>query len=90
MSIWAASVYLLCFLASVACALLLVRAYDRYKSRLLLWSALCFVALSIDNLLLLLDALVFTEIDLRFYSAAVTFVGLCFLLYGFIWESDRI
>ena len=90
MSVWAASVYLLCFLASVACALLLVRSHDRYKSRLLLWSALCFVALSIDNLLLLLDAVVFTEIDLRLYSAAVTFVGLCFLLYGFIWESDRI
>ena len=88
MSVWSASIYLLCFLASVACALLLVRAHDRYKTRLLLWSALCFVALSVNNLLLVLDILVFTEIDLRLYSAAATFVGLCFLLYGFIWESD--
>jgi hypothetical protein len=90
MSVWAASIYLLCFLTSVACALLLVRSYERYKTRLLLWSALCFVALSVNNVLLLLDVLVFTAIDLRLYSAAATFIGICFLLYGFIWESDRI
>ncbi len=88
MSAWAASVYLLCFLTSVACALLLVRAFDRYKTRLLLWSALCFVTLSVNNLLLVLDVLVLPDVDLRLYRALATFVGLCFLLYGFIWDSE--
>ena len=35
---WQIVVYLLCFLASVLCALLLLRGYQRSRARLLLWS----------------------------------------------------
>ena len=88
MSIWPASVYMLCLFTSVVCALLLVRAFRRQRTRLLLWSAACFATLSLNNLLLVLDVLVFPHVDLRLYRAAVTFVALGFLLYGFVWESD--
>lgn len=88
MSLWAASVYLLCFLTSVACALLLVRAFRRSRTRLLLWSAACFVILALNNLLLVTDVLLLPDVDLRLYRVGTTFVALCFLLYGFIWESE--
>ena len=39
-------VYLLCAATSALCAALLVRSYRRSRSRLLLWSCLCFVGLA--------------------------------------------
>ena len=47
----AGAVYILCAVLSLACALLLARAYRRSRNRLLLWSALCFFGLMIENLL---------------------------------------
>jgi hypothetical protein len=57
--------------------------------RLLLWSALCFVCLSINNVLLFFDLVVFpTQVDLRPYRLVAALAGLLFLLYGFIWEAE--
>ena len=53
----AAAVYILCFLTSAACALLLIRSYRRSRARLLLWSGVAFVALAANNLLLVIDLL---------------------------------
>ncbi len=56
---------------------------------LLLWSALCFVGLSVNNVLLFFDLVVFpTELDLRPYRLLSALAGLLFLLYGFIWEAE--
>ena len=44
------AVYLLCFATSSACAYLLARSYARTGTRLLLWSALCFLFLAANNL----------------------------------------
>ena len=54
----------------------------------LLWSALCFVGLSLNNALLVLDLLVFPDIDLRLPRLLAALAGLLFLLYGFIWEAE--
>ena len=51
--------YLLAIVASLACTLLLFRAYAQRRLRLLLWSSLCFVGLSISNVLLFVDMVVF-------------------------------
>ena len=57
--------YLLCAITSALCAVLLVRAYLASRTRLLLWSALCFVFLAANNLLLFTDVVVLpTEVDL--------------------------
>ncbi len=37
------------------CAFLLLRAYARVRQRLLLWSGLCFVGLTISNAILFVD-----------------------------------
>jgi hypothetical protein len=69
--------------------LLLFRAYAATGARLLLWSALCFVGLSVNNVLLFFDLVVFpTQLDLRPYRLLSALAGLLFLLYGFIWEAE--
>jgi hypothetical protein len=78
----------LAVLTSIACTVFLLRSYAANGLRLLLWSGLCFVFLSLNNVLLFLDLVVFTEVDLRPYRLAAALVGLLFLLYGFIWEAE--
>jgi hypothetical protein len=80
--------YLFALISSLACMLLLFRAYAATAMRLLLWSALCFVGLSLNNALLVLDLLVFPDIDLRLPRLLAALAGLLFLLYGFIWEAE--
>ena len=80
--------YGLAVVTSLACMLLLFRAYAASGMRLLLWSALCFVCLSANNLLLFFDLVVFPDIDLRIYRLSAGLAGVLFLLYGFIWEAE--
>lgn len=75
-------------LTSLACMLLLFRAYGRTGLRLLLWSALCFVFLSINNILLFLDLNIILNVDLRPYRLGANLIAVLFLLYGFIWEAE--
>jgi hypothetical protein len=79
---------LLAALTSVTCMVLLFRAYAATAVRLLLWSALCFVCLTANNVLLFFDLVVFPDIDLRPYRLAAALAGVLFLLYGFIWEAE--
>ena len=80
--------YMLAIISSLACTVLLFRAYAQRRLRLLLWSSLCFVGLSISNILLFVDMVVFPTIDLRPARLIAALVGLLFLLYGFIWEAE--
>jgi hypothetical protein len=81
--------FLLAALTSFACMVLLFRGYARTGVRLLLWSALCFVFLSVNNALLFVDTIVFpTAVDLRGYRLGAALAGVLCLLYGFIWEAE--
>jgi hypothetical protein len=84
----ASLVYLLCALTAAACAWLLLRAYARARSRLLLWSGLCFCGMFINNVLLMLDLLVFPAIDLSLLRQLSALIALMPLLYGLIWEDE--
>jgi len=75
-------------LASLACTVFLLRAYAVTGVRLLLWSGLCFVCLTVNNAFLFLDLVVFTDLDLRLFRLVSALIGLLFLLYGFIWEAE--
>ena len=81
--------YLLAVLTCLACTLLLWRSWTRTGVRLLLWSALCFIGLTASNMLLFFD-LVITgpEVDLRLWRLLTAVVGLGFLLYGFLFETE--
>jgi hypothetical protein len=79
---------LLAAITSLACMVLLFRAYLYRKVRLLLWSSLCFVGMSVNSLVLFLDLVIFPAMDLRPFRLTAALVGMLFLLYGFIWDAE--
>jgi hypothetical protein len=66
----------------------LFRGYARTGVRLLLWSALCFIFLTVNNVLLFVDNIILPEIDLRLFRLAAALIGIGCLLYAFIWEAE--
>lgn len=85
----AALIYSLCALTSLACAVLLWRAWGKAGHRLLFWSALCFAGLTLNNTLLVLDKVVFpVEVDLITWRLAAALLAVLLLLVGLIWEDQ--
>jgi hypothetical protein len=83
------SVYILCALTSVACAVLLLRAWKRTQSRLLLWSGLCFAMLAVNNILLFVDLVLLpTQVDLYLPRLLTGVASASILLYGLIWDAS--
>lgn len=79
--------YLLITAVALSCAILLTRGYRRSKARLLFWSALCFSGLTLTNGMLLVDLVLFPEVDLYIVRQALTLAALGLLVFGFIWDS---
>jgi hypothetical protein len=84
-----AAVYILCFLTSGACAYLLARNYRRTGSRLLMWSALCFGFLALNNAVVFIDALVLLDVDLTILRLSLSLAAVTVLLFGFIWAAEE-
>lgn len=84
----AEAVYVLCAVTSVACAVLLARGYLRSRVRLLLWSSLCFVGLALNNLLLVVDLVIYRQGDLSLVRSASALVALSLLVFGLVWDSE--
>jgi hypothetical protein len=84
----AAAVYVLCALTSLACAVLLLRAYQRRAVRLLLWSGLAFVGFTVGNVMLVLDRVVtVSAVDLTIWRSLPVLAGLVVLIYGLVWDA---
>ena len=88
MEIFKIVLFLLAILTSAACMVLLYRAYRDTRLRILLWSALCFVCLTANNLLVFIDLVVLPTVDLRVPRYLTALAGMVFLLYGFIRDSE--
>jgi hypothetical protein len=84
--IFPTAVYLLCFITSLACAWMLGRSFFRTGTRLLLWSAICFGFLALNNLALVLDLVVWPNIDLRLLRLSLALAAVVSLIWGFVWE----
>jgi len=81
-------VYVLCALASLTCAVLLLRAWSQRKVELLLWSGLCFVGFAVGNVMLVVDKVVTgPSTDLILFRTLPVLFGLAVLLYGMIWGT---
>ena len=82
-------VYVLCFLTSTACAWLLGRSYAKSRVRLLLWSSVCFAFLAANNLVLVLDLVIWPapEVDLRLPRLLLALAAVGSLIWGFIWDA---
>jgi hypothetical protein len=82
-------VYVLCFLTSLACAWLLLRGFSKTRTRLLLWTGLCFAGMAVNNAVLFLDRVVLPESADMFWPRILPILaGLGCLLYGLIWEAE--
>ncbi len=80
-------IYGLCALTALLCAVLLLLAYRRSGYRLLLWSGLCFVGLTANNILLVVDKLVIPATSLATLRSGVAMISLSLLLFGLIWDA---
>jgi hypothetical protein len=80
--------YAIAVISSAACAVLLLRAYVHRHIRLLMWSGVCFIGLTINNVALFADLVLFPQIDLRLARLIPALAGMMCLLYGFIFDTD--
>ena len=81
-------VYVLCAATSFTCAWALLRAYYVSRSPLLFWSGLCFVFLTLNNVLLVADRIVVPDVDLSIWRLLPALAGLVVLLYGLVWHDE--
>lgn len=82
------SINILGILTVALCAVLLLRAYIKGRTRLLLWSGLCFLGLTLSNILLVIDLAVVPHVSLYTWRQITAAAGVLLLVYGLIFESD--
>jgi hypothetical protein len=83
-----ATIYSLCAATAALCAFMLLKGYREQKYRLLLWSGLCFVGLTLNNLLLVVDKIILPDVDLSLWRTMAGLVAMTILLYGLIWDME--
>jgi hypothetical protein len=83
----AETIYVLCALTSAACAVLLLRGWTRTRVRLLFWSALCFAGLAVNNVLLFVDLVLLTQLDLDVPRSLTAVAAMTVLVVGLVLED---
>lgn len=83
------AVYLLSFLTSSLCSGLLARFYLRTGTRLLLWSALCFLFLALNNLTVIVDLLLLPDSNFSLLRVVLSLIGVSLLLFGMVWDREE-
>ena len=80
-------IYALCALTALACAVLLLLAARRTRSRMLFWSGLCFVGLALTNGLVVVDEMSGRPSALWTARLLLALGSVIVLLYGLIVEE---
>jgi dolichyl-phosphate-mannose--protein O-mannosyl transferase len=83
-----ALVYMFCFLTCAVCAGLLVRSWLKTRTRLLLWIAISFVGLAVNNFFLFADMILVPGVDLSAVRTGTSLVSVSVLIIGLIWEAE--
>lgn len=82
------AVYMSAAVLSAACAIMLIRGYSRNRVHLLFWSALCFLGLALNNVILFVDRIVLPHtIDLSLLRGLTGMVAVSLLIYGLVREA---
>lgn len=85
----ASLVYLLGAVVTAICSVLLLRGFARSRSRLLLWSGLCFAGLTVSNGLLFVDLVLLPDDpSLYMWRLSTAAAAMLLLLYGLVFESE--
>jgi hypothetical protein len=85
----AAAVYILSALISLASAALLLRSFAHTRTSLLFWAGLCFVGLTLNNVLLFVDKVLVADADLSTWRGLPALAGMLVLVYGLVWEETQ-
>lgn len=80
-------IYVACGLTSLGVAAMLLRQYLRVRTRLLLWSFICFAGLAVNNVLVYIDLVMFTGVDLSLYRTAAGAAAMSLMVFGLVWET---
>jgi hypothetical protein len=83
----AETIYVLCALTSIFCAVLLVKNYARTRLRLALLASLCFTGLALNNVLLFVDLVMAPSVDLSLLRGGVALVAMIVLVLGLVLEE---
>jgi hypothetical protein len=81
------AIYLLSAATCLLCAVLLLRGYAQRRVRLLLWSGLCFVGLMLENVMMYVDFVIYTDVNLAILRKLPAVIALSLLLFGLVWDS---
>ncbi len=84
----ASIIFGLCALTAALCTSLLLQAYRRTGYRLLFWSGLFFAVSTVSNGLLIVDKLVFPDVDWSVMRYVMSLAALALLLRGLIFEAE--
>ena len=82
------ALYILTCITTLLCAILLLRAFVQVRKRLLFWSGLCFVGLTISNIFVVADFVLFPNVDFYTYRLGSKAISMACILYGLLWESE--
>ena len=85
----AEAIYLLCAATSLLAAVMLLRQYRHRRTAILLWSCVGFLGLAVNNVLMYVDLVLFTGVDLSLIRSATAAAGLLALAYGLVCETTR-
>lgn len=82
------AVYLLATLVCLISAVLLLRGFFAGRHRLLLWSGLCLLGLTVNNLLVFIDLVLLPHTDLYPLRLLVGAASTLLLLFGLVLEAE--
>ena len=80
---------LVAVLATVACCVVLFRGYTHHRVRILMWGAMFFAFLMLNNVALFIEVVAVPNVDLRPARVVFTGLGTACLLSGFVWDLLR-
>jgi len=84
----AEAIYLLCALTSLGAVFMLLRYFRRRRTRLLLWSAVAFAGLALNNVLVYLDLSVFPDVDMSVPRSLAGAAAMLVLAYALASERE--
>lgn len=83
----AEAIYIACAITSAGCAWLLFRGYATSRTPLLFWAAVCFVGLTLDNVMVYVDLVMVPQVDLFYWRVVPAAIGITVLIWGLIRET---
>ena len=77
-------IYILASATCLLCTVLLLRQWRASRVPLLFWSGICFLTLTVANILLFIDLVMVPQKDLSAYRTGVILFAILLMLHGLV------